>query len=337
MRIFWTTPLLPVLLFLLVEIKFSESSIGDSEPTFQRCYRPCVKKCGTDPLHNVNTSFPPFPLIDWKCEDLCHYNCMNDITIKRIEKNQPVWKYFGHWPFVRWFGFEEPASALFSVFNGLPHCYYFITSFKDSRNRDWYMSNWVRYYSLVASNAWLASTIFHAKKHDTSILYDYISALILLCSGLLLIVRRILGEKVSFPGFLVVFLLVFGFAAYRIFIMIAKPGLISFDNHLKTCIGIAIFSTMIWFYWIFTDGGNREKNFKHFSFSFSYAKIAAIIIQLWFVGASMFEIFDFPPIWRTVDAHSLWHLLTVPLATYFYRFWELDYQETLQQRGHRNE
>lgn len=31
------------------------------------------------------------------------------------------------------------------------------------------------------------------------------------------------------------------------------------------------------------------------------------------------ELMDFPPIWYTFDAHSLWHLCTVPLTVLFYR------------------
>ena len=34
----------------------------------------------------------------------------------------------------------------------------------------------------------------------------------------------------------------------------------------------------------------------------------------------MLELFDFPPWWRVVDAHSLWHLATAPLAVLWYDF-----------------
>ena len=32
------------------------------------------------------------------------------------------------------------------------------------------------------------------------------------------------------------------------------------------------------------------------------------------------ELFDFPPWRRTIDAHSLWHLATAPIAFYWYEF-----------------
>lgn len=35
-------------------------------------------------------------------------------------------------------------------------------------------------------------------------------------------------------------------------------------------------------------------------------------------GAALLEVLDFPPLWRAVDAHCLWHLATVPLAHFWY-------------------
>ncbi|PVU93952.1 hypothetical protein BB559_003130 [Furculomyces boomerangus] len=35
------------------------------------------------------------------------------------------------------------------------------------------------------------------------------------------------------------------------------------------------------------------------------------------------EAFDFPPLWDTFDAHSLWHAATIPITFYWYR-WLID-------------
>lgn len=35
-------------------------------------------------------------------------------------------------------------------------------------------------------------------------------------------------------------------------------------------------------------------------------------------ASALLELLDFPPLWRAVDAHCLWHLATVPLAHYWY-------------------
>ncbi|OBZ89133.1 Protein PER1 [Choanephora cucurbitarum] len=51
----------------------------------------------------------------------------------------------------------------------------------------------------------------------------------------------------------------------------------------------------------------------------SYAHLAVISG----VGVSLalcLELFDFPPLWRVFDAHSLWHLSTIPLTAIWYQF-----------------
>ena len=37
-------------------------------------------------------------------------------------------------------------------------------------------------------------------------------------------------------------------------------------------------------------------------------------------AATALELFDFPPWGRIIDAHSLWHLATVPIAVFWYDF-----------------
>lgn len=43
--------------------------------------------------------------------------------------------------------------------------------------------------------------------------------------------------------------------------------------------------------------------------------------------AMSFELFDFPPIKRTIDAHSLWHLATAFIARGWYDFLVKDAEE----------
>jgi hypothetical protein len=38
------------------------------------------------------------------------------------------------------------------------------------------------------------------------------------------------------------------------------------------------------------------------------------------MAATGLEVFDFPPWHRLIDAHALWHLSTVPIAVFWYRF-----------------
>jgi hypothetical protein len=44
------------------------------------------------------------------------------------------------------------------------------------------------------------------------------------------------------------------------------------------------------------------------------------------------ELFDFAPFWRTIDAHSLWHAATVPIAVGWYYFIVWDVTEVERER-----
>jgi hypothetical protein len=252
---------------------------------------------------------------------------MNDITMTRLQNNFEIYKYFGHWPFLRYFGLEEPASVLFSMLNAIPHLYN-IPRWMGVKRSDYYMRNWIVLYSFVAINAWIASTIFHMKKEENTILYDYVSALLLLCTGFFLIIRRIGKAHMSTTSIGLILTAIFGLAGYRIYLMLAFRGLILFDYHLKTCIGIAAVTTVLWVYWIVNDNVPSGSGFlTRLRTCWSPAKKRAVLIQLWFVVASMFEIFDFPPLLRFLDAHSLWHALTIPLGMIFHEFWRIDQSE----------
>lgn len=48
--------------------------------------------------------------------------------------------------------------------------------------------------------------------------------------------------------------------------------------------------------------------------------LAPLFLALTMVAAVCLEVFDFPPWWRVIDAHSLWHLATVPIILFWYNF-----------------
>ena len=50
-----------------------------------------------------------------------------------------------------------------------------------------------------------------------------------------------------------------------------------------------------------------------------YAYKAAVFVGIT-TAATALELLDFPPWLRIIDAHSLWHLATVPIAVFWYRF-----------------
>ena len=346
-----------------------EASRGDLSYEYRTCWYECVKneQCfdhDYDTNTNTNTIsqqqqhgkesyqlFNLFKFLEWNCEDNCHYDCMQHHAMSRSRKGLATWQYYGHWPFIRILGMEEPASALFSVANALPHLKQLLMisipsllhrylrysnsntnnnsklNEKNERN-DYVMSIWVDIFPVVGLIAWIASTLFHIKKNKYTIPMDYVSALALLTYYLWMTIRRVSidlfgsSSSSSSSSMLSSYLLNFVFIcfvslwmwqSYRIII-----GLVPFQSHLQICIVIAGMQFILWLIWAHqtrSSHGNKS-----------------VLLQLYFVGAALLELFDFPPLFNHFDAHSLWHAATVPLGFWWFYFWNDDIQLYLKNK-----
>jgi hypothetical protein len=319
-----------ILLLLAAYIAFIECSMGDVDPNFRKCRNYCyyVENCKTQRVDETNWNITLSQLVRWSCEEQCSYSCMTEITKVRISNNRPVLKYFGHWPFERYWGLEEPASVVFSILNFIPHLAYlveiFFKSSETNTNSDrHYMFTWLQFYALSACNAWFASTLFHSHKTSTTTLYDYMSALVFLTCGLGVCVRRLLGQKASGRLVWTIAISVVSLCGCRLRAM--WIGTVSFDSHMQACIALVIVTTCFWTLWIFLSGDSSPQSRRH--------RGLCLLCQVWLLLASALEVFDFPPFWRTFDAHSLWHAATVPLGfLWYWAFWKRDLELLPQEK-----
>ncbi|RWS09412.1 post-GPI attachment to proteins factor 3-like protein [Dinothrombium tinctorium] len=79
---------------------------------------------------------------------------------------------------------------------------------------------------------------------------------------------------------------------------------------------IAGFTTLfLWLYWFF----RRLSKYKKISSIPTHIYNVPILVGSVYL-LILFEIKDFPPIWYTFDAHSIWHLGTIPVPLFWYRF-----------------
>jgi hypothetical protein len=326
-----------LLLVFLVAVNLPSvyGSAGDIDFYYQECVEKCtMQSCPEDPvpfslfngnwnadspISNHSVRYPPLSvsIIPWDCDETCRYDCMSMITSKRKGYTLGPLKYYGHWPFIRWFGLEEPASSLFSVLNIIPHAlflkYYLPKYFLRSP-----MRRYLTLYAIASINAWFASMLYHAKKIPFTTTYDLASALILVCVGLLLALRKLFSKinvrVVTTVGNGLTF-----FLLYRLYRMIIGQD-VSFDEHMQTCMIIVVISTVCWILWALLPFLSVQKfpGIQHG---------VGLLVQIWFVSSAMLEVFDFPPFWGTFDAHSLWHAATVPLGFLWYYFWFIDFQE----------
>lgn len=240
-------------------------------------------------------------------------------------------KYHGHWPFLRYFGMDEPASVLFSLVNALPHVFQLkqvTTSFtqtcfqkddidKDSKTNgscnNYYMIIWLNLYPIVSIIAWVCSALYHIRKTDLSTRTDYITALFFLSYCFWLSLRRLMGSKVSVNLVTMTALLMLSLCIYRSW-QIYTEFSINFTYHMEICIVISVLHATTWIVWIVMNMKSIHDD-----------RIwLCILNQVWFIGSAMLEIFDFPPFFGIFDAHSLWHLATIPLGFMWYRFWNID-------------
>lgn len=235
---------------------------------------------------------------------------MHRITQKRIERGQPVLQYNGRWPFLRWFGAENPASVVFSLANAVPH----LVALFSSKWPSYFMSPWLAMYPLVGINAWLCSAVFHTREVAFTTNLDYVSALLLLSYACFLALRRLVGPvengKMGLSA-TVNTAFVLALAAVGVQVWRMLQGQVSYDQHMNICIALGVVHTACWVIWYIQ---HRSR---------PYA-IAGILLQCYFAAAAMLELFDFPPVLLLFDAHAIWHLLTVPVGFYWYKFWSDD-------------
>lgn len=318
-------------LFLICSLilEFIDGSYGDLDYNFVRCSQNlfrewCSKAVSSTPLRLLSNSIVP-----WTCAEACEYECMSNITSERVRRKLNIYKYYGHWPFIRYWGVEEIASVIFSILNGISHfCFavqylYRFAIWKSIGETQTcsFMYNWIFFYSLSAIMAWAMSAIYHSKKTSESTKWDLIFALGVIISGLMLVIRKLLGPKVSIMvtySLIIATAALFAFRAQGIY-----DGNVSFDSHMKSCIILFTVTSVLWSYWAGFVG--RKSLFSRFSWpSFQSPRWLCLLCNAWLLAAALLELFDFPPILGIFDAHSLWHAATVPLGPLWYRFWTLE-------------
>ena len=84
---------------------------------------------------------------------------------------------------------------------------------------------------------------------------------------------------------------------------------------------LGMIHNLLWLAYSLPSSLSLFRRFPHRPRSYrpSYATAAAFFVVLTILATSL-ELFDFPPWGRIIDAHSLWHLATVPITLFWYNF-----------------
>jgi len=130
-----------------------------------------------------------------------------------------------------------------------------------------------------------------------------------------------MGAKVNLKLVMTLFVLYSALILHRIKLMIQNK--VSFDSHMNLAILMSCIHIAIWTLWALYQSC-QDASCNYNSKLIKQRTCIIICCQVWFIVASMLEIFDFPPYFGVFDAHSLWHLATPFLGNLWYHFWRLD-------------
>ena len=290
--------------FLVVAVLASR---GDELLQFKRCLLETRDAmCTTDGRDYRHGPLPlHLRLLQWTCNSDADYLCQQRVTQELLEDNKQIEQFHGKWPFVRIAGVQEPASVVFSILNGMIH----YSGLKLIRRRVRHvMRPFYIVFAFVGMNAWLWSTVFHIRDFPSTEKLDYFSAGTYVLYGLFYAVVRVFKLYDFKQSRLVIAL--WGCACLAALLShIYYLTFIRFDygyNMLANVI-VGALHGLIWVYHSFTNKGPAWTWWP-----------ALVVLAL--SGAMSLELFDFPPVMFAFDAHSLWHLSTIPITWVWYRF-----------------
>lgn len=342
----------------LLFLQLALASPGDRLTRFGKCVDQCISvNCyqeGTSHWH-FQAFNPTLKWLWWDCHQDCDYQCQRIISFERQQRHKEVYQFHGKWPFLRVFGIQEFSSTIFSLGNLLPHLYgsfklhnaFISTSDPQTKTQlvVLLMSN------IITCLAWLFSTIYHIRDFEVTEKLDYFLAGATVMSGfytfnvrnwqlyrpqnqtkfwmfsifvisvyLAHITRLIVDWSYTYNmRFNILFAVLQNFLLVRLCYNLylkyydASPNKNPSNIHVKYCHRLILPSFF-----------NKSDKL----FSLYPLVLSAIVIM----GMSL-EVFDFPPFfYDLIDAHSLWHLVTIfPIVFGWYDWLIWDVLENVPQ------
>lgn len=164
-------------------------------------------------------------------------------------------------------------------------------------------------YGLTCINTWVWSVAFHIRHTPVLERLDYFSVDTFVATGLLAAITRTLRLAKPLQLLTAATAVTAALACHISYMAFRK-----FDVawNMKLCISVGVVTAGMWLTWA-ASGSNRHPGKR---------QLVKFIVLVH--AALVFEVLDFPPLWDLLDAHALWHALTVPLAALLYDFMAAD-------------
>ena len=212
---------------------------------------------------------------------------------------------------------QEPASVLFSLFNFLAHDNG-MSKIREQIPANYPLRKYYLLFGYFGLASWIFSMMFHTRDFNLTEKLDYFAA----------------GASVMYGLF---------YSPIRIFRLDkTRPSNARRNNNSMSILGLWTFVcaslyllhigylTFVRFDYTYNMAANVvvgiAQNILWTWFSVQrYRKVGRLwaawpgLIVAWLILAMSLELFDFPPWWGMVDAHSLWHLGTVGPTILWYK------------------
>lgn len=187
-------------------------------------------------------------------------------------------------------------------------------------------------------NAWVWSALFHTRDLPTTEKLDYFSAALAIMIALYYTAIRLFhlypplrqGLTQSSPSEFVLkawtCLCTILYLAHVSYLTLLPRFDYSYNMAFNLTIGML--HNALWILYALPSSLSLIRRFPYRSKVYrpKFASKAAFFVVLTLLATGL-ELFDFPPWQRTIDAHSLWHLATVPITVFWYGFLIRDAQD----------
>lgn len=277
-------------------------------------------------------------------------NKMIQDELKNLRKVQKqMVQYHGKWVFVRFLGAQEPMSVLFSLLNLSVNFLFFFRIDKEI-STNFPLKRVYMVHCLISINAWIWSSVFHTRDKNLTEILDYFSAGATVLSSFFFTSCRVFQLSPRDQVFKLLRMICL--IAIILHCSYLSIGRFDYSYNMIANITVGISQTLLWLAFslnpkrfskksILQKGSERELTRKKdgttnpfsstsntSSTSTSNSSIpyptsllsSLLLLLLLTLLSTSFELFDFPPFLRLLDAHSLWHLSTVPLTYKWYQF-----------------
>ncbi|RDA89551.1 hypothetical protein CP533_3760 [Ophiocordyceps camponoti-saundersi (nom. inval.)] len=305
------------MLFLLALCGTAIASVGDRSSEFHHCFDVCrAENCAP------GSEQTPIPFLRrmllWNCASECDYTCQHIVTAQRVASGQPVVQFHGKWPFYRFLGMQEPLSVLFSLGNLWAHW----NGLRKVRARipaSYGLRPWYIWLARIGIVTWCCSALFHTRDFPLTEQLDYFAAGASVLYGMYYTPIRIFHLERPTPRRRSILRLWSALCAllYLSHIAYLKGVRWDYTYNMAANVAAGTVHNLLWT-WFSWDSYRKSRS--------AWAMLPGLVVA-WIMFAMSMELFDFPPWLGSVDAHSLWHFMTIGPTFVWYSFLVRDAQE----------